>query len=132
MVTLWLNMRAQAPGSSVLTHEYLLDISKAPSPPSFQILAYSLYTDRVLPPPPSNLLLSYYLNSSLLPSPSLDSVVMSSLQSAVFFFLLCSGLSQVSLDIFSSLTNNESLHPNNGAVLLAISVLHLLLYSYYV
>lgn len=51
MVTLWLNMRAQAPGSSVLTHEYLLDISKAPSPPSFQILAYSLYTDRVLPPP---------------------------------------------------------------------------------
>lgn len=83
-MTLWLNMRAQAPGSSVLTHEYLLDISKAPSPPSFQIPACSLSIDRV--PPPSNLLLSYYLHSSLLPSPSLDSVVMSSVQSAVFFF----------------------------------------------
>lgn len=121
-MTLWLHFRAHAPGSSVLTHEYLLDISKAPSPPSFQIPACSLYIDRDrVPPPPSNFLLCYYLHSSLLPSPSLDSVVMSSVQSA--FFSLLWAIPGVSGYRFS-LTYNESLHPNNGAVLLAVSLLH--------
>lgn len=127
-MTLWLHIRAHAPGSSVLTHEYLLDISKAPSPPSFQIPACSLYIDRAPPPPKQFLAVLLSLLFSLALS-SLDSVVMSSVQSA--FFSLLWAIPGVSGYLFS-LIYNESLHPNNGADLLAVSLLHPLICSHYI
>lgn len=127
-MTLWLHIRAHAPGSSVLTHEYLLDISKAPSPPSFQIPACSPYIDRA-PLPPSNFLLCYYLHSSLLPSPPL--ILWSCPVSSLHFFPLLWAIPGVSGYLFS-LIYNESLHPNNGADLLAVSLLHPLICSHYI